>query len=451
MSFIGGMFGSNGSNFKAQSATLLHPLGEDAYGAQQGTLGELQNQQLLQNQLAAQNGIGNQNAVYQQYGNIASGQGPNPAAAMLAQQTGQNTANTAALMAGQRGASQNAGLIARQAGQQGAANQQNAVGQAATMQANQSLAALGQQANIAGSQVSNQLQGQQALQNSSQGYLGQMIGANLGINAQNIQNVSQQNQANAEIAKGNQAGQQSLLGGVTGGIGSALGLAHGGMVPHYAGGGGITDFSNMFSGQSAQPSGAGPQSAFGQSMAGGNPYSQMGQKIGSTLNTGIKSLAGSLFGKSGGVPAQGFGTDTDAWSKFANPNGGPAKNVMASDANNETGTAQTSTNAPNTFGNRFAQGGKVPAMVSPGEKYLAPNEVKKVAKGEKSAIAAGKTIHGKAHVHGDSLKNDTVPKTLTEGGIVLPRSITQSKTPGKDAQKFVEALLAKQGRKKAAA
>jgi hypothetical protein len=281
-----------------------------------------------------------------------------------------------------------------------------------------------------------------------------MIGANLGINAQNIQNVSQQNSANAEVAKGNQAGQQSLLGGVTGGIGSALGLAHGGMVPHYANGGGITDFSNMFTGQNgAAAPNSGPKSAFGQSMSGGNPYSQIGQKVGGALNSGIKSLAGSLFGKSGSVPAQGFGNNTDAWSKFANPGAGPATNVMSSTANNATGTnAQTNANTPDTFGNRFARGGAVPAMVSQGERYLPPNEVKKVAKGEKPAIQAGEEIKGKkAKVPGDSLKNDTVPKTLTEGGIVLPRSITQSKTPGKDAQKFVEALLAKQGKGKRAA
>jgi len=78
-------------------------------------------------------------------------------------------------------------------------------------------------------------------------------------------------------------------------------------------------------------------------------------------------------------------------------------------------------------GQQFAKGGKVPAMVSPGERYLPPKEVEKVAKGEKSPLKAGEKIPGKAKVKGDSLKNDTIPETLEEGGVVIPRHIMNKK------------------------
>ena len=92
----------------------------------------------------------------------------------------------------------------------------------------------------------------------------------------------------------------------------------------------------------------------------------------------------------------------------------------------------------------FAEGGKVDAMLSPGEKYLKPEEVKPVAKGEKNIKEAGKSIPGQAKVKGDSLKNDVVPAKLEEGGVVIPRSVMQSKDPAEQARKFVAAIVAKQ-------
>lgn len=97
-----------------------------------------------------------------------------------------------------------------------------------------------------------------------------------------------------------------------------------------------------------------------------------------------------------------------------------------------------------------ARGGAVPALVSPGERYLPPKEVKKVAEGKKAPMKAGEKIPGKAKVAGakNSYANDTVPKTLESGGIVLPRSVTQAKDPGAAASAFVKAILAKQGLKR---
>jgi len=91
----------------------------------------------------------------------------------------------------------------------------------------------------------------------------------------------------------------------------------------------------------------------------------------------------------------------------------------------------------------FAHGGKVPAMVSPGEKFMNPQEAEAFAHGHQSYEESGEMIPGKAKVKGDSYQNDTVPKNLDEGGIVIPRHITQGKNPGEEAKRFVEAELAK--------
>jgi hypothetical protein len=95
---------------------------------------------------------------------------------------------------------------------------------------------------------------------------------------------------------------------------------------------------------------------------------------------------------------------------------------------------------------QLAQGGQVvPALVSPGEKYLNPREVEMVKKTGVNPMQVGEKIPGKPKVSGakDSYANDTVPKTLEKGGIVLPRHVTQAKDPAKAAAKFVQGILAK--------
>ncbi len=99
----------------------------------------------------------------------------------------------------------------------------------------------------------------------------------------------------------------------------------------------------------------------------------------------------------------------------------------------------------------YAKGGKaasVPALVSPGEKIIPKKELPEVLKGKKSPIEAGKTVPGKAKVPGakNSYANDTVPKNLKDGDIVLPRSVTQSKHPHWAAKKFIETIMAKKGK-----
>ncbi len=399
--------GSQGAGFNANGTN-----GAQLETAYNQTQAGIKQQQDFVNQLNAQNGIGNQANVFgQQQGlanqlqGVANGTGPNPAQAMLAQATGANTANQAALMAGQRGASQNVGLMARQAAQQGAANQQNAAGQAATMQANQSLGALGQlgaqqanMANVAQNQIGNQQTGLSNLNQASQGQQANLLG---------IQ--GNQNTANANIAQGNQKTQAGLFGGVMNSIGSMF--ADGGAVkPMYAEG---TPNGTV---QVAQQ----PMSNIGKFAKG------LGQGVGGT------------------APGQPQDPVFEGASSLTSGLGRAVKSAFNSPSNTDTTVSPTNLDSGRM---QAAHGGKVPALVSPGEKYLTPDKVNKVAQGA-NPMREGETIPGKPKVKGavNSYANDTVPKTLEEGGIVIPRHITQGKNPEKAAHEFISAILAKNGK-----
>ncbi len=227
MGFVTGLFGSDkGSNFQAQGANLVTP--EQIAAVQGGAIQGIDTQRELLNALAAQNGIGNQSNVFNQLQAVASGQGPNPAQAMLNQATAANVANQAALMGGQRGAAANPALIARQAAMQGAGTQQQAAGQAAAMQAQQSLGALGQLGGIANAQVAQQQGALSNLNSLLQNQQGAFMGAKL-------QDIQQQNSANAGIAQVNAKGEQDrsnkIIEGLGKAAGAAAGMAHGGEVP----------------------------------------------------------------------------------------------------------------------------------------------------------------------------------------------------------------------------
>lgn len=395
MGSIGSLFGTqgsaNGTGFASpQAAPIQMPV-----STAQAQNANAQTQNLLA-ALQGQGGIGNQSQIYNQLQQVAAGQGPNPAQAMLNQATGQNVANQAALMAGQRGASQNAGLIARQAAQQGAATQQQAVGQGAAMQAQQSLNALGQAGNLATTQAQQQIGATQANQQALLNAIAAQNNANVGMQS----NV---NQANAGLAGTAMQGQQGLVGGLLGGAGAALGLARGGEVlKHFDQGGNVSGPQSMFMKYFNQ---MGQYQAPGSSSILNQGANQMGQAIG----TGIKNMF-----QSQGSPASASTVPQDY-----TPGGF-------------------------TMSNQLARGGDVPAMVSPGEIYLSPKAVEQVRKGA-DPMKVGEKIPGKARVKGakNSYANDTVKRTLKEGGIVVPRSETKSESPSRNSKKFVDGVMAK--------
>lgn len=508
MGSVGGLLGlsggAGGTGFAGpQAAQITDPVtGQQISTAYNGVQNSMQSQQNLLNALQNQNGLQNQSAVYNQLQGVVNGTGPNPAQAQLAQATGANTANQAALMAGQRGANQNVGLIARQAAMQGANNQQQSAGQAATMQAQQSLNALNSAGQMAGSMAANQI-GQTNANTQAQ----QAEQQNL-LNSQNAYNTGQVNMqgninsANAGLANTQLQGQQATMGGIMNGASSLMSaLAEGGRVTRkrYDDGGEVqpdqqaaapqADFGNFQGANSNENYSMTPASfssdAGAAALGGGGGKSGGGGGGGGLLallaeggevqDPDIPSSSGYLgkskFGaflkgatqkpaQSSGMSTPSFGGNYGAQALYQALSGLGKQQPNQQPTNIPTGDPREVTNS--SMDNQqtdsgqdlqpvmaAAEGGKVPAMVSPGEQYLPPKEVKEVAKGKKDPLKAGERIPGTPKVSGakNSYANDTVPKTLEEGGIVIPRSITQGKNPHWDAMRFVYQTMKKSKKK----
>lgn len=367
----GYLLGSDDPQRQALTAPVNPVTGQQLTDAAGNTTSGLNQQQAFLNALQGQNGIANQSSVFNQLQGVANGTGANPAQAMLAQATGQNVANQAALMASQRGTAANAGLLARQAAQQGGALQQNSAGQAATLQANQSLGALGQLGGIAGQQVGQQANALNAYNQFSQNNQGQLLGAagnyNNALNGYN-------NALNGQV--GNDLNQQGINNKVTGSVLQGAGAAVGAL----AGSG------------------------------GGNP-STAPMSTATPTALPASRMADTTFAAQGGI--------------IEGPRSAVGRHLKGMSTQ------------------KFAHGGKVQALVSPGEVYVSPDKVK-----SKDPIKAGEKIPGKPKVRGNDLRNDTVPKKLAPGGIVIPNSVMQSKDPHGEAIKFVHAVLAKKGLRK---
>ncbi len=445
MGFISDMFSSgNGAGWQAQGANLQDPTStaqaQTSYDqAQQG----IAQQQAFLQALQAQNGIANQSDVYGQLQGVANGTGANPAQAMLANATGNNVANQAALMAGQRGASSNPGLIARQAAMQGAATQQQAAGQGAALQANQSLGALNTMGGLATQQVGQQAGALQNYNQFAQGEQQNILGGIQGQNNSHIANQNNLNTNNGAIAQGNQHAQSGLLGGVLGGVGGLIGLAKGGPVPPASGNGSyINDTPYLNEGVDASWDEVNPRLPAAPAPIAAPPASGPSSKVGQFL----KSALGGDAAPEAAAPAFSGGQDAvyDGASKFMS---GAASRLRGKgpvvDPNALAGAGDV---APMPMGGPMyaAQGGKVPALVSPGEVYIPPSKLDKAAKG--NPLKEGEKIPGKPVVGGakNSYANDTVPKKLEEGGIVIPRSHTQGPDAMAKSIKFLHAVMAKQ-------
>lgn len=455
MGAVGGMLGlgggAGGTGFSAPET------GANVQSTQQAAQDLLGQQKNFANALNpyAINAAASQQQLMNQLQQGAQGQGPNPALAQLAQSTGQNTANQAALMAGQRGAAANPALIARQAAMQGAANQQQAAGQAATLSAQQQLA---QQQQLAAQQAQMVGQGQTSL-NSAQNAANQIYGTASGMQS----NLNSANAGLAGQAMGNQAG---MIGGLMNSAGGALSslLAEGGQVrQHYA-----TGTPQVMQYQDI-PAGSSPfdQQQAPAQMPAAPIAAPMVPKVAKPTvaqpppqQPQVKQPAQNFSGMAGSGGANALYKGMSSFGNFLANKNSPSVNNMSDDAvmsdqlaaDNQLGVGgadnkETEMSASNDSDQMMAaKGGKVPAMVSPGERYLKPSDVEKVKKGA-NPMQVGEKIPGKPVVGGakNSYQNDTVPKTLDEGGIVLPRSVTQAKHPHWEAMKFVRAHMAKGG------
>ena len=449
MAAISGMLGvgggAAGSGFATpQRAPIQSPVTDqqatDAYTANQNALA--QQQQFLQ-ALQAQQGIQNQSNVYNQLQNVAAGQGPNPAQAQLAQATGANVANQAALMAGQRGASANVGLMARQAAQRGAQTQQQSAGQAATLQAQQSLGALGQMGGIAGQQVAEQQAATGQLTAAQQSEQQNLLNSIAGVNNANVSSQNNINTANTGLAGQQLGATQGLVGGGLQALGMA-GLfkgASGSTLANGIGAGGGVFSSGVMDGAGLFGSGA--------ALTGGELLPAVGEAaplVASAAEGGeVPDQEAAPAIKPPEIKMPTIDPTKQPVSKVGQFLNNMGSSMQPQKQNPlQTGMASFGSGLIKSF---MAEGGRVPALVSPGEQYLPPKDVKKVKEGA-NPLSVGERIPGKPQHPGNDYRNDTVKKTLKSGGVVIPNNVMQSKDPKKEAAKFVQAVLAKKGKLK---
>lgn len=433
----------------------------NAMGRSQGALNQ---QQAFANatQGGSMQGLGAQRSLMSQLGEQAQGRGPNPAQAQLAQNTAQNVQNQSAMMGSQRGAGANVGLMGRQAAQQGANIQQQAAGQAATLGAQQQLAAQSQLGALAGQAVGQQsgaLQGYnqmaQNYQNLTQDQQKAFMGAQAAQNASNVAMQSNINSANAGLANTNAQGQQGIFGGLLGGLTGLFaegGLVEGSQVPGATGpqeaaksapeapGGPGSEVGKWLNTKdeaapqqnlNAQPV---QQAAPPQQQAPGQPDKPQSSPT-TQFAQAPTQLAQQNYGPNPGAAAlekgfKGVGGMLNPMSAMGGAGG--MKGMMGGGGGGGGGEEggggmQDMMKMLPMLAMAANKGGKVPAKYSPGGK-----------------------VRGKAAVKGDSLKNDTVKAMLSPGEIVIPRTVVNSKDPAKAAARFVNAVLAKENMKRRA-
>lgn len=483
---LGSLLGLN-NQFQAQGATIQQgtnagQLNQAYQGAQSG-LGQ---QQQFADSLSGQGmqGMNTQNQLTGQLQGIVNGTGPNAAQMALNQNTGQNVQNQAALMASQRGVSANPGQIARLAAQQGAATQQESVGQAATLQAQQQIAAQQQLQSLASTQVGQQGQAIQGVNNAQQNEQNILQGANTSANNAAVTMQGNINNVDAQVAAANQQQAGNVFGGLASGVASIPSLfARGGEVPHMALGGTPLNVSPVGSTGVVGPwLNSSPASGGGASVASSTPMA--GPTIAPIHSLITPKKKGDASDDD--VVTDQDVADEDAMAKDARggqvrhyDNGGwlsstPDTQSPASISAPSSPPSSSKSGGSGGIGSELAQlaplvalaayrggnicpgphkshvanylhGGqaeKVKSMVSPGEVYLSPDKVRAVIHEGKNPLKIGEKIKGKASVKGDSLKNDTVPKTLEEGGVVIPRHIMNKMSPEK-AELFVHRAMAR--------
>ena len=407
----GGLAGALGlaNSFQAAGANVQAGTnGAQLNKAYSGNQNAINQQQALANTFnpQAQAALNQQAAVAAQLQQMSQGRGPNPSQAALNQSTGQNLEFPAALMASQRGAGANAGLIARQAAQQGAATQQQAVGQGAVLQAQQQIAAQNALAGLSGQQAAQTQGAAGALTQAQQGEQGILQNANTAYNNNAVTMQSNINTTNAATAQANADENSDLLGGIAKGVGGKLPVVG----SLFKAEGGVVGLANGGDVETAPEAGG----------TAGNPTSR--------INTGWGRI---IMRADGGEIPQHIPSET-----------GPQSYV----GQYLTGTETPPSIEPQSMMAKGGESKKVPAMVSPGERYLSPKDVKKVEQG-KDPEKLGEKIPGKPKVPGakNSYANDTIHKVLEAGGIVLPRSTTQAKDKSEKEAEFVKRLLLRKG------
>jgi len=295
------------------------------------------------------------------------------------------------------------------------------------------------------SNLATQQVGQQAntLQNIS--------GNNQNLVNSDVSSLNNQNSANEGIASQNTANQAATFKSVTNAASNTQGiLAHGGEVkaPQNYDEGGPVQVETPDAPTSSAPNAANSKTA--QLLSSDTPLPAQAPAPKGDEQSSAGKTAQSLMQDSGDDAAADAGTTAGA--DAAGAAGADAAGAAATDAAGAAGAADAAGAGAAAAGGAdagglallalLAKGGKVPALVSPGEVYIPPSKVKQAAKSP-DPTKHGQKVPGKAKVKGDSYANDTVHATLQEGGIVIPKSVMESKHPAWAAHKFVTAITAK--------
>lgn len=331
--------------------------------------------------------LGQQDALAQQLQAETLGAGPNPAQNALNQNTGENIEQAAALAAGTRGAGTNAGLIASNAAGQGAKVQQQAVGQAATLQAQQQLAAQ--------AQLQAQQQSEAGVIQNEQGIQGNLYGASANANnAQNntgVANYAQAQGVNAQTAQANANAANKTTSGLLQGVGSLAALfAEGGTVPPH-----MKKMAEIYHPHLA----GGGEVNFGVSSPGNVPIStpvvEQDNKVDPKADASAVSSIGGKFQKKGAS----------------------------------------------------SSGSSSPALLDAGDTKAAPTTLY-AAQGGK-ALKAGGQVPGTPKVNRDAYSNDTVSAKLTPGEVVIDLDTLKDKGKLGQMARFIAANIErkKAGRK----
>ncbi len=222
----GGLVGALGSLFDGsdpEPTNLISPVSpEQLNAASSGVSGGLDQYQELLNAINNSNGIQNQQDVYGRLTGLADGTGPNPAQDLLNMETGKNVSQIGALLASQRGSNYNPGLIARTAARAGGDIQQQAAGQAAALQSNQTLNAINQMQGLANTQAGQQIAGTAGYNAAQQGAQGNLLSAAGGINNANVASTANANNVALNDRLQNNRLVAAGIGGVTQGVGTAF-------------------------------------------------------------------------------------------------------------------------------------------------------------------------------------------------------------------------------------
>lgn len=414
----------NAGSANIQAGTNQDQLNNAYTGAQTG----LNTQNNLTNTL--QPGVGqaasNQAALAGQLSNQANGVGPNVARAQLNQTTGQNAAAQAALMAGQRGTSANPGLIARQAAQQGANLQQQAVGQGATLEAQQQIAAQNNLANLSNNQIN---QGQSAASNQNTALQGEQTvlqNANTAANNAAVNMQSNINNTNAQTAIANQNSNNGVFDSLSSAAGGLAGLfADGGEVP-------LNDPGQMTVPSAPKKSGPDLSSLASVAMVAAANGGEI-PRAHLAMLAGGGQLAPTSVQTASSMP-QSFVAN---WL-----GGGPSTGELKDPGS----LAQTQSDIePVDFAGMMPEKKTAEKAEAKGGRIQLPPQAKNIG----GKLKPGGKVPGKPTVKGavNSYKNDDVAARLSPGEIVLPREVTQSKNAPAMAAAFVRKIQAKKGLK----